>query len=180
MWKFLGQGLDRSHSYDLCSSRINSGSFNALCQAEDSTLTSAASWAAIARFLTHCATAGTPKFVLFQSTKFVGIVFSSNRKLIILIPKAKTQLAISGAVSELQTKKGLVIVCLVIHEVCSHIFFPFEIVLRTQIWVTIHWGLSPPLPNFLSGIKCPSSGFPWFQMEFQALGNMLGIIYLSS
>ena len=54
IWKFLGQGLNPSHSYDLCHSCGNARSFNPLCQTGDGTWTSAATWATAVRSWTHC------------------------------------------------------------------------------------------------------------------------------
>ena len=60
IWKFLVQGLNPSHSFGLYHSCSTMGSFNPLYQARDQTLASAATQAVVVRFLTHCATAGTP------------------------------------------------------------------------------------------------------------------------
>ena len=55
IWKFTGQGLNLSCS---CG---NAGSFNLLHRAEDGTHASAATRASAVRFITRCATAGTPQ-----------------------------------------------------------------------------------------------------------------------
>ena len=60
MWKFLGEGLNPSHSCKLCHSCGNNGSFNPLCRAGDWTCVSAATWASAVGFLTYCTTVGTP------------------------------------------------------------------------------------------------------------------------
>ena len=54
--KFLGQGLNPSHSCNLCWVCSSAGSFNLQHQARDQICTSAATQAATA----HCTTAGTP------------------------------------------------------------------------------------------------------------------------
>ena len=48
IWKFLGQGLNPSHSWDLHCSCSNTGSFNPLHRAGDQTSTSEVTWAAVA------------------------------------------------------------------------------------------------------------------------------------
>ena len=60
LWKFLGQGLNLSHS---CS---NSRSLTQLCRARDGTRTSAATPATELGFLTTCTTAGTPWISTFN------------------------------------------------------------------------------------------------------------------
>ena len=60
IWKFLGQRLNPSCSWDLCHSNSNAGFFNPLCWVRDGTCTSAANWAAVAVFLIHCTEVGTP------------------------------------------------------------------------------------------------------------------------
>ena len=60
IWKFVSQELNLSQS---CS---NTGSFNPLWQAGDRTCTSAATWAAAVRFLTHWATVGTPEMFFLR------------------------------------------------------------------------------------------------------------------
>ena len=62
IWKFLGQGLNPSHS---CS---NTRYFNPLCQAGDWTSTSAVTWAPTLEFLTHCTMEGTPHFLFIDYT----------------------------------------------------------------------------------------------------------------
>ena len=61
--KFLGQGLNPSHSCDLCHSSGNTGSFNPLHWA--GYWTSTASQAAVVVFLTQCTKKGTPVFLVF-------------------------------------------------------------------------------------------------------------------
>ena len=58
IWKFLGQGLNLSHSCDLGHSYGNAGSFNPWPRAGNQTRTSTVT--AIVGFLTHCTIAGTP------------------------------------------------------------------------------------------------------------------------
>ena len=62
--KFLGQGLNLSHSCNLCHSWGNARSFNPLCWAGDQTHILAEASATAARFLTHCAMARTPRSFL--------------------------------------------------------------------------------------------------------------------
>ena len=69
VWKFLGyggQGLNRRHSCGLCHTHSSAGYLNPLRWARDRTQTYTATWAAIVRFLTRCATAGTPSFACFN------------------------------------------------------------------------------------------------------------------
>ena len=61
MWKFLGQGLNPSHSYGLCCSCGNARSFNPLYWTGDWTCTSALIKVAAVQLLIHCATAGTSR-----------------------------------------------------------------------------------------------------------------------
>ena len=56
-----GQGLNPSHSCNLCHSCGNAGCFNLLGGAGDWTYASAATWATAVKFLTEGAIAGTPK-----------------------------------------------------------------------------------------------------------------------
>ena len=67
IWKFLDQGLNLSHSYDLCLSCGNTGSFNSLPCARNVTHMSVVTTSV--GFLTHCTTAGTPLIV------FLGVLF---------------------------------------------------------------------------------------------------------
>ena len=60
IWKFPGQGLNLSHSYSLCCSCDNAGSFYPLYQARDQTPAPQQTQATAVGFLTHCTTAGTP------------------------------------------------------------------------------------------------------------------------
>ena len=60
MWKFLGRGLNPSHSFNLHHSCNNTRSFKPLSQAGDQTHTSTATQATAVRLLTHCSTVGTP------------------------------------------------------------------------------------------------------------------------
>ena len=60
IWKFPGQGLHLSHSFDLYHSCDNARSFHPLHPGQDPSCTSTETWAAAVRFLTHCATVGTP------------------------------------------------------------------------------------------------------------------------
>ena len=60
IWKFPGQGLNPSHSFDLCHNCGNAVSPNPGCQAGSQTYTSAVIWAAAVRFLTQSASVGTP------------------------------------------------------------------------------------------------------------------------
>ena len=64
IWKFLGQGLNLSRSCHLCHSWGNRESSNPLHRAGDGTHASTVSWAAEVGFLTHCATMGTPIYIL--------------------------------------------------------------------------------------------------------------------
>ena len=64
-WKFLGQGLNPSHSYNLHCSCGSAGSFNPLHQAGDQTHTSTGNRTAAVMFLTHCTTVGTPRLSVF-------------------------------------------------------------------------------------------------------------------
>ena len=59
IWKFLGEWLNLSHSCDLSCSCGNTRYFNPLCWTGDWTHTSAVTWVAAVRFLTHCITAET-------------------------------------------------------------------------------------------------------------------------
>ena len=61
IWKLPGQGLNPSHSCDLCHSCSNTGSFNPLHWAGYQTHTSTATLAAAVRSLTHCTAAVTPE-----------------------------------------------------------------------------------------------------------------------
>ena len=60
VWKFPGQGLNPSHSCDLCHSCSNVEFFNPLCWAGDWTCAFTVPWAGTIGFLTHCTTAETP------------------------------------------------------------------------------------------------------------------------
>ena len=60
IWKFPGQGLNLSHSYNQCHSCSNARSFNPSCWSRDQTHASGATQAAAIRFLTQHTTAGTP------------------------------------------------------------------------------------------------------------------------
>ena len=60
IWKFPGQGLNPSHSCDLCCSCSNARYFNPLHWAGDQTSASIATQATAVGFLLHGATAGTP------------------------------------------------------------------------------------------------------------------------
>jgi len=66
IWKFLGQGLNLSHSCNLCHSCSKAKYFNSLHWAWDWTHTSRATRAAVVGFCTHGATAGTPPTVCFS------------------------------------------------------------------------------------------------------------------
>ena len=65
---FPGQGFYLSHSCDLHGSCSITGSFNPLLWAEDRTCTSTVTQATAVRFLTYCATAGTPTFFFFSQS----------------------------------------------------------------------------------------------------------------
>ena len=67
----LGQGLNTSHSCDLCHSCSNAQSSNPLYQVRDQTLASAATWAAAIKFLTRWATVETPGFFVFCFFRFI-------------------------------------------------------------------------------------------------------------
>ena len=56
IWRFLGQGLNLSHSCDLCRSCGNTRSFNPVCPVH----ASGATQATAVIILTHCTTVGTP------------------------------------------------------------------------------------------------------------------------
>ena len=58
-----GQGLNLSHSFDLCHDYGNTRSFTPLCWARDGTCASVATRSTAVGLLTHCAPAGTPFFV---------------------------------------------------------------------------------------------------------------------
>ena len=60
IWKIPGQGLNPSHSYKLCSSYNNAGSFNPLYLAGDGIHISTGTQATVVGFLTHCAMVRTP------------------------------------------------------------------------------------------------------------------------
>ena len=60
IWKFLGQGLNTSHSWDVLCSCCNTRSFNPLPWAGEQTCTSAVTWATAVRFLTQRTLPGTP------------------------------------------------------------------------------------------------------------------------
>ena len=60
IWKFPGQGLNPSHSCDLCCSCSNARYFNPLHWDGDQTSASIATQATAVGFLLHGATAGTP------------------------------------------------------------------------------------------------------------------------
>ena len=69
IWKLLGQGLNPSHSCDLCSSCSNQ------------TCDSAVTWARSVRFFIHCTTAGTPpKYSSFLS------IFACSDHVSLLLP----------------------------------------------------------------------------------------------
>ena len=68
VWKFSGKGLNLSCSCDLCHSCVNARSFNELRQAGDPAYASGATCAARVRFLTLCATAGTPMVFSYAYT----------------------------------------------------------------------------------------------------------------
>ena len=70
-WKFLGQGWNLSHSYNLHHSWGNNLSFIPLHRARDQTRTSTVTWATAIWFLTHCATTGTPR--IFILTSIAGV-----------------------------------------------------------------------------------------------------------
>ena len=61
IWKFLGQGLNLNHSFDVHCSGSNARCFNLLRWARDPTRTSAATQADAVRFSTHSTTAGAPR-----------------------------------------------------------------------------------------------------------------------
>ena len=65
LWRFPGQGLNPSHSFDLHHSYSNTGSLNLLCWAWNQTDASRVTQATAVRFLTHCAAAGTPRVINF-------------------------------------------------------------------------------------------------------------------
>ena len=75
IWKFLGQGLNPSHSYDLHRSWSNSRSFNPLCWDRDQIPASVAIRAAAVRFQTHCSTVGTPGKIFILFIYFVFLSF---------------------------------------------------------------------------------------------------------
>ena len=75
IWKFLGQGLNRSHSYDLCCS----------CGHMLDPLTHCASvvtHAGAVRFLTHCTTVGTPTYTSLMDVKVGQIVLRNLRTVV--------------------------------------------------------------------------------------------------
>ena len=74
--KFLGQGLNSSHSCDLRCNCTNAGSFNPLCWARDQTCTSVETQAAAMGFLTHCAMEGLSAFIYNQLNKSINIYTS--------------------------------------------------------------------------------------------------------
>ena len=59
IWKFPGQGLNLSHSSNLCCSCSNTRFFNPLSWARDQTQASTATQHAAIGFLTYCAMTGT-------------------------------------------------------------------------------------------------------------------------
>ena len=74
VWKLPCQGLNLNFSCNCCS-WINPGSFNPLHQAKDWTHASAANWASAVGFLTHCTTAGTPPFLIFNLSGYIYSIF---------------------------------------------------------------------------------------------------------
>ena len=60
IWRFPGQRLNLSSSWELCCSSSNARSFNPLHQARDQTHASAVTQTTAVRFLTQCAIVGTP------------------------------------------------------------------------------------------------------------------------
>ena len=60
IWKFLGEGLNRSCSCDLFCSWAKASSSNPMSCAGERTSASAATQVVAIRFLTHCVTVGTP------------------------------------------------------------------------------------------------------------------------
>ena len=72
IWKFLGQGLNPSHSCDLCHRGGNAGSFNPLRGARNQTYGSAGTQTAAVGFLTYSTTAGTPALMSTSSYKVLG------------------------------------------------------------------------------------------------------------
>ena len=71
IWQFPGQGLNPSCS---CNLYGNARSFNSLHQAGDKTCSSAVTQSAAVRFLTHCATAGTPLFLTQRSLEVLELL----------------------------------------------------------------------------------------------------------
>ena len=79
IWKFWGQGLNLSYSCDLCHSCSNARPFNLLPWARDQTHNLAVTKATAVRFLTHCATKGTPSVALFGKINYlITIVVSGH------------------------------------------------------------------------------------------------------
>ena len=80
IWTFLGQELNPSYSCNLHCSCCNARSFNPLPQAGDQTQASTATQAATVRFVTHCATVGTPaKFLINNDIFFSSLNAGINR-----------------------------------------------------------------------------------------------------
>lgn len=77
-WRYLGQVLNLSHDCDLHCSHSTTRSSNPQLWAGERTLGSVTTLATTVRFLTFCATVGTPPFIFLKKqflVSFFGIIF---------------------------------------------------------------------------------------------------------